>query len=96
MIGMLLADGLNGLWIGKLIQRADAQAVAISRTMSFIIGALSVAIAGLGIAKYFSPAASAVIDAAGLMIGIGMAAGVPVFFFLALRSANRLVPSQSN
>lgn len=95
MAAMMVADGLNGMWIGRLIQRADAKAIAVSRTMSFVIGALSIAIAGLGIVKYFSPAASAFIDSAGLLIGIGLALCIPIFFTIALRSANRIVSGQS-
>lgn len=91
MFGMMVADGLNGLWIGRLIQRADAQAIAISRTMSFVIGALSIAIAGLGIVKYFSPAAAAFFDGAALVVGLTLMVGIPVFFTLALRSANKAI-----
>ncbi len=95
MVGMMVADGLNGIWIGRLIQRADAQAIAVSRTMSFVIGALSIAIAALGVVKYFSPAVAAFIDGASLLIGIMLAVCVPVFFVIALRSANKLATSQS-
>ena len=96
MVGMMVADGLNGLWIGRLIQRADARAVAISRTMSFVIGALSIAIAMLGIVKYFSPQAVAFLDGASLFIGLVLAIGIPLFFTLALRSASKVVASQSS
>ena len=95
MVGMMVADGLNGLWIGRLIERADAQAIAVSRTMSFVIGALSVAIAVLGMVKYFSPAAAAYIDSAGLLIGIVLAVCIPAFFAMALRAANKVVAGQS-
>ena len=87
--GMMLADGLNGLWIGRIIQRADAQAIALSRTMSFVIGALSIAIAALGMVKYFSPSAATFIDGAGLLLGIGIAVCIPGFFAMALRSASK-------
>ena len=95
MAGMMVADGLNGLWIGRLIERADAQAIAISRTMSFVIGGLSIAIAALGIVKYFSPAAAAFTDDAGLLIGIGLAFCLPAFFAMALHSANKVIAGQS-
>ena len=95
MLGMMAADGLNGLWMGRLIQRADAQVIAISHTMSFVIGTLSIAIAALGIIKYFSPAAAALIDSAGLLIGLGLAVCIPAFFAMALRSANKVVPGHS-
>ena len=95
MIGMMVADGVNGLWIGRIIQRADATAIAISRTMSMAIGLLSIAIAGLGIVKYFSPPAAAYVESAGLLIGISLAICIPAFFSIALRSANKVVASQS-
>ena len=95
MVGMMVADGLNGLWIGRLIRRADAQAIAISRNMSLVIGALSVAIAALGMVKYFSPAAAAYIDRAGLLIGIVLAVCIPAFFAVALRAASKVVAGQS-
>ena len=89
MVGMKVADGLNGFWLSRLIQRADARAVAISRAMSFFIGALSLAIAGLGIVKYFSPATAAIFDGGGILIGICLAVCVPVFFTFALRAAGK-------
>lgn len=89
MSGMMVSDGLNGWWISRLAQRADAKAAAISRTMSFFIGALSIAIALLGIAKYFSPDVAASIDRAGLLIGICLAVCVPAYFSISLRSANK-------
>ena len=95
MAGMMIADGVNGWCVGRAMQRADAQAIAISRTMSFVIGALSIAIAALGIVKFFSPTAAAVLDGNGLFIGIGLAVCIPVFFVIVSRSSNRVVPGQS-
>ena len=89
MLGMMLADGANGYFLGRLLQRADARAVAISRTMSFLIGVLSVAIAGLGIAKYFSPTAALWLDNMGVLLGVGLLLVVPACFALALRAARK-------
>jgi nickel/cobalt transporter (NiCoT) family protein len=96
MCGMMLADGLNGWWMGRLIQRADAQAIALSRTLGFVIGALSIAIAGLGIVKYFSPELAGLFDGAALLIGLAMALGIPVFFAFALRAAGKPAARQAN
>ena len=95
MAGMMVSDGLNGWWIGRLAQRADAKSAAISRTMSFSIGALSIAIAMLGIIKYFSPDVAASIDRAGLLIGICLAVCAPAFFSIALHSANKAFKSRA-
>ena len=40
-IGMVLSDGTNGLWIARLISRADRQGVRISRTMGWTVVSLS-------------------------------------------------------
>ena len=94
MAGMMVADGANGLWIGRLLQRADMRAIAISRAMSFAIGGLSIAIAALGIVKYFSPVAASIVDAAGLLIGIGLAICLPAIFAVVLWRASRAVSGQ--
>lgn len=94
MAGMMIADGVNGWCVGRAMQRADAQTIAISRTMSLAISALSIAIALLGVIKLFSPTAAVVLDGVGLLIGIGLAVSIPMFFVLVSRSTNRVVPSQ--
>lgn len=52
--GMLLTDGLNGWWMGGLLQRADAFAARASRRMGFAIAGLSLGVAALGIARKLS------------------------------------------
>jgi len=53
--GMLVADGLNGWWISKLIARADQIAALASRIMSVAVAAVSLLVAGLGLGKLASP-----------------------------------------
>jgi high-affinity nickel-transport protein len=52
--GMLLADGLNGWWIGHLVQRVDALAPRASRRTGLAVAALSLGVAALGIARQLS------------------------------------------
>ena len=52
--GMLLTDGLNGWWIGRLVRRADAFAARASRRMGLAVAALSLGVAVLGIARQLS------------------------------------------
>ena len=92
--GMMVADGVNGLWIGRLLQRADTRAVAISRAMSFSIGGLSITIAALGIVKYFSPVAASMVEDAGLLIGISLAICLPAIFAVVLCRASKTVSGQ--
>jgi high-affinity nickel-transport protein len=40
-VGMLLADGANGLWIAGLLRRADHRARIASRVMGLMVAAIS-------------------------------------------------------
>jgi high-affinity nickel-transport protein len=52
--GMLLVDGINGLWIARVFRRADRGARIASRAMGLAVGGLSLAVAALGVARYAS------------------------------------------
>lgn len=85
MLGMMATDGVNGLWVARLLQRADQRALVVSRVMGLVIAFLSIAIAGLGIAKYLSPTFAVVLEGAGLLMGVGLAAILLASFSLATR-----------
>ncbi len=54
--GMLITDGINGLWISRLIRRADAMALVASRTMTLAVAAVGLMTAGWGVARQTLPA----------------------------------------
>ena len=54
-LGMVITDGLNGWWVARMVQRADARAAAASRWMSVAVGALCLAIAAGGLARVAVP-----------------------------------------
>ena len=54
-LGMLLADGANGLWIANLLRRADYRARVASRVMGLMVAAISFAVAGLGLVRWLHP-----------------------------------------
>ena len=83
--GMMTADGLNGLWVARMLGKADRRALVASRIMSLMIGALSIIIAGLGIARYFSPDIGAAIEGAGVYLGLMIVALLPASFWVAMR-----------
>ena len=56
VLGMFVADGLNGWWIANLIARADEVAALASRVMGVAVSAVSLLVAALGVAKLLSPA----------------------------------------
>src|SRR5512144_1768419 len=56
VLGMLVTDGVNGLWISRLIARADQLACIASRVMGLAVSTVSLLVAALGAAKLLSPA----------------------------------------
>lgn len=50
--GMLIVDGLNGVWMWKLVARADRTSRMASRAMGLFLGTLSLAVAAYGAARY--------------------------------------------
>lgn len=83
--GMLVTDGANGLWVARVLARADRRARVASRVLGLSVALLSLSIAALGVAKVWSPGAAAAVDRAGLAIGIGVVAVVLASYALALR-----------
>jgi high-affinity nickel-transport protein len=85
MIGMMVTDSVNGLWISRLLRKTDQRARIASRVMGLSIGFISIAIAALGMAKYFAPAFAAMLEGASMLLGIGLILIVLASFSVALR-----------
>lgn len=83
MLGMMVTDTVNGLWVARLLGRADRRALVASRVLSLSIGLLSILIAGLGLAKYLLPGAGGI--ASGVVLGFGVMGIVLLSFALAMR-----------
>jgi len=85
MSGMMVTDGVNGLWVARLLKRTDQRARIASRVMGLAIAFLSLAIAGLGIAKYFAPILATMLEGASVLMGIILATILLASFGLAIR-----------
>lgn len=72
MTGMMVTDGMNGLWVSRLLRRADRRARIASRMLGLTIALLSFMVAILGIAEYWSPQAATWGDGNGIYFGIGI------------------------
>jgi high-affinity nickel-transport protein len=70
--GMLVTDAVNGLWIARLIARADAVASVASRVLSLAVAAVSLLVAALGALRYLSPAIDAWSEGRQLWLGTGV------------------------
>ncbi|MFN3397237.1 MAG: nickel transporter [Sulfurimicrobium sp.] len=89
MGGMMATDGINGLWIARLIRRGDQLACYASRVMGLTVALLSLLVAGFGVARYFSPGVAAWSEGREMMMGLSLVAVVASSFLLAKLLARR-------
>lgn len=76
MCGMILADGVNGIWIASLLRNADRRARIATRVMGLAVAGLSLAVAALGAAKLLWPGVEAWIEGRELTLGLAVLAAV--------------------
>src|SRR5262249_453369 len=88
-LGMMVADGLNGLWVARLLRAADRRALIASRMMSLAVGLLSLALAALGLARYLRPELAAASEHAGILPGVVVIALLLASYAIALRLARQ-------
>jgi len=93
VLGMLVTDGVNGLWISRLIARADQIAVLASRVMGLAVSSVALLVAAFGVARLTLPAVDAWSDGKELAFGTIVVAVIGSSFLvargLALRDAAR-------
>jgi len=69
VLGMLVTDGVNGLWISRLIARADLLACIASRVMSLAVSGVSLLVAAFGAIKLMMPTVGAWSEGKELVFG---------------------------
>jgi nickel/cobalt transporter (NiCoT) family protein len=84
MIGMMTADGINGIWIASLLRNADRRARVATRVMGLAVAGLSLCVAALGAAKLVSDGVDQWFDGRELEIGLAVVAAVAASFLLAV------------
>ena len=89
VFGMLVTDGINGLWISRLIARADQLACIASRVMGLAVSAVSLLVAALGAAKLASPAIDQWTEGRETSFGVLVIALVATSFLIALLMTRR-------
>jgi high-affinity nickel-transport protein len=93
MMGMLTVDAINGVWISRLIHRADRAAAVASRIMALTVSGVSLAIGLLTLTKLAIPAIDTWLEGRDLLIGGAVVAVVVVAFGVGMRSARRSAES---
>jgi high-affinity nickel-transport protein len=87
-LGMLVTDGINGLWISRLIARADEIARVASRVMSLAVGGVSLLIAAFAFAKTTLPAVDGWADGKELFFGVAVVVIVLISYLVGKRLAH--------
>jgi len=94
--GMIISDGLNGLFTSRFVKQTANRAMIASRIMSFAIGSVSLIIAMLGISRMFVPRLTDNLEHFGLWPGLEVFAWVTSGFVLALFLARSSEPAGHN
>ncbi|MFA5824867.1 MAG: nickel transporter [Gallionellaceae bacterium] len=92
MLGMMVTDAANGLWISHLLRRADATARVASRIMGVTVALLSLTVAALGLSRQFFPQVTAWQEGRELLVGIAITVIIAVCFLFA-RYTRQHVPA---
>lgn len=87
--GMLVTDGLNGMWIARLMRHSDETALIASRFMTVAVSGLSLVTAGVGATLQIWPALDQQVAGMGLWLSTGMIALVFLSFVLGRWMARR-------
>jgi high-affinity nickel-transport protein len=88
-LGMLCIDGLNGLCVAALLGRADRRARLASRAIGLLVALLSLAVGGIGLARYFHLQLEVFTGAGKLLTGLALLTAAALGLLL-MRSLLRL------
>jgi high-affinity nickel-transport protein len=89
MLGMMLADGANGLWIASLLRSADSRARIASRVLGLTVAGLSLGVAAFVVAERYSASLATWASGRELVLGSGVIAVVAAASLLGLALARR-------
>jgi high-affinity nickel-transport protein len=84
-LGMMATDAANGLWVNRLIVRADAKARAAARVLAATIGVVSLGVAAFGAARLASPAAESWYEGREALLGVAVLLAVTASYLVATR-----------
>lgn len=87
--GMVLASGINGYWMARLIRMADRRAAIASRVMTGAVGLMSLTVALLILAKLFSSNLAITSIGGSGWAGAGVVAAAGIAFAIAMLVSRR-------
>ena len=89
VLGMIVVDGVNGVWISRLIRRADRTAVVASRLMALTVAGISLAVGLFTLAKILLPSVDAWAEGRELLVGASVVTAVLTAFTVGMLAARR-------
>ncbi len=89
VLGMLAVDGANGLWINRLVRRADRTAAIASRVMALAVGGISLALGLFTVAKLALPGLEAWYEGRELALGGAVVVIMLASFLVGMLAARR-------
>jgi len=92
VIGMLVVDGINGVWISQMLRRADRTAVIASRLMALTVAGISIAVGLLALAKLALPPVDAWIEGREMFVSGAVVTAVLTAFAVGMLAARRHAP----
>lgn len=88
-VGMMLPDAVNGLWLSKMLRRANKDIQSVSRIMGAVIAGLSLTIGCINLGRFLSPTFSAHIESWQMLISAALvmvtAIGIPTMLYVRRR-----------
>ena len=91
VLGMLVVDGINGVWISRMIRRADRTAVIASRLMALTVGGISIAVGLLALARLTLAPVDGWIEGRELFVSGAVVTAVLTAFAVGMLAARRPV-----
>ena len=95
VIGMVMVDGVNGVWISRLIRRADARAAIASRVMALGVAGISLTVGTFALVKLLWPSVDEWASGRELAFGSAVVLGVLGAFAGGMLAARRTVSTAS-
>ncbi len=88
VLGMLVVDGVNGLWVSRMIGRADRMAIIASRIIALTVAAASAAVGVFTLLRVLLPALDTWAEGRELVIGLSVAGTVLAGFVAGVVAAH--------
>lgn len=89
MAGMMITDGLHGIWVVRMLNRANELAIIASRVMGLAVASLSLIVALYGFMRLISPTIDVAGEGKELTLGVCIMATMGLSYIVAVMVTRR-------